>query len=67
MKGSTTSGKGRLSLNEKKRREELLKKANESFARLRRDRNAWKEELKERALWESTLFDGLEEDEPFTN
>jgi hypothetical protein len=34
------------------------------FAALRADPAAWKEELQERALWEGTLMDDLEEDRP---
>ncbi len=41
--------------------EELLQKTNEAYAALREDEETWKEELRERALWESTLMDGLEE------
>ena len=31
------------------------------YARLRGDKKAWAEELKERALWDKTLGDGLED------
>ena len=34
-----------------------------AFSRLRADPVAWAEELKERALWESTPMDGLDPDE----
>lgn len=42
------------------RRIELLRQTNEAYRRLREDPEAWKEELEERRLWESTLADGLE-------
>ena len=35
---------------------------NADFAALRNNPKAWKEELHERALWDSTLSDGLEEE-----
>ena len=44
---------------ERYRRERFLHAANADFAALRRDAKAWKEELRERALWEHTLADGL--------
>ena len=46
-------------------REEFLQKANEDFARLRQDPEAWAEELAERALWDTALMDGLEDDPPW--
>jgi predicted transcriptional regulator len=45
---------------EKYRREQFLKRANAEFDRLKKDRKAWKQELQERAAWDSTLRDGLE-------
>jgi hypothetical protein len=45
---------------ERYRREQFLKRANAEFARLKKDRRAWKQELQERAAWDSTLSDGLE-------
>ncbi len=42
------------------RRTQFLKKANEEFARLRKNRKAWQQEQAERRLWDSTLSDGLE-------
>ena len=46
---------------ERYRRERFLHAANADFAALRSDPKAWKEELKERELWEHTLADGLAE------
>ena len=37
-----------------------------SFAALKNDSEAWGEELRERRIWESTLMDGLETDEIWT-
>lgn len=45
---------------EKYRREQFLKRANAEFDRLKKDRRAWKQELQERAAWDSTVSDGLE-------
>jgi hypothetical protein len=44
---------------ERYRRERFLHAANADFAALKRDPKAWKEELRERELWEHTLADGL--------
>lgn len=44
------------------RRQLLLDRANERFAALRKDPQAWREELEERAAWDVTLSDGLEGD-----
>ena len=41
------------------RREEFLRAANREYASLRRNNKLWKEELRERELWEQTLADGL--------
>lgn len=46
---------------ERCRRELFLKEANAAFAALRADKEAWAEEEEERAAWEGTLADGLEE------
>lgn len=46
---------------ERYRRELFLKEANAAFAALRADKAAWAEEEEERAAWEGTLADGLEE------
>lgn len=46
---------------ERLRRELLLQQANKAFLALRSDRRAWADEVRERADWEATLADGLEE------
>ena len=43
------------------RRRRILEQTNLAYAALRRDTKAWNEELEERAQWEATLEDGLEE------
>jgi hypothetical protein len=40
----------------------FLRRADQAYARLRADPEAWAEELEERRLLESTLMDGLEDD-----
>ncbi|MGD0695420.1 MAG: toxin-antitoxin system protein [Terriglobia bacterium] len=45
---------------EEYRRRRIFEKAHAAYARLRKNRKAWKEELEERALWDATLSDGLE-------
>lgn len=47
---------------EKYRRDKFLDAANEAFAALRADPVAWKAEEEERALWDRTLSDGLEDE-----
>jgi len=42
------------------RRRKMLEATNEAFSTLKADKKAWKEELKERELWENTLSDGVE-------
>jgi len=44
------------------RRASLLERANDAYARLRDDPERWGDELSERAAWEATLADGLEEE-----
>ena len=44
---------------EQYRRERFLRAANEDYARLRRDKKAWKQELHEREIWDRALADGL--------
>ncbi|MCP5111421.1 MAG: toxin-antitoxin system protein [bacterium] len=44
------------------RRQSFLEEANRGFAAMRRDADAWKQELAEREIWEQTLQDGLEEE-----
>jgi predicted transcriptional regulator len=43
-------------------RELLLQEANKAYESMRTNKRFWKEELKERALWDATLMDGLEDD-----
>jgi len=52
---------------EQYRRQVFLEKANEEYARLRADPEAWAEELAERELWERAGLEDLKErlaDEP---
>lgn len=42
------------------RRRKMLEATNAAFSALKADKKAWKEELKERELWENTLADGVE-------
>lgn len=44
------------------RRRQFWEKFNAAYTALREDPEAWKEELEERALWEATLADGLDEE-----
>ena len=44
------------------RRNRILDNVNDSYARLRSDQNRWREELDERALYENTLMEGLEDE-----
>ncbi len=44
------------------RRARLLDAANDAYRALREDPKAWKAELAERAAWEATLPDDLEDD-----
>jgi hypothetical protein len=43
-------------------REDLLRRTNEAYAALREDPEAWEDLMRERAEWDSTLLDGLEDD-----
>ena len=43
-------------------RQEFLERANQAYATLRNNPEAWQEELAERELWEQTLADGVRED-----
>ena len=45
---------------EQYRRRRFLEGLNQDFKALREDEQAWQEELAERALWDSTLLDGVE-------
>jgi hypothetical protein len=47
---------------ERYRRDKFLRGANADFAALQRDKNAWKQALRERDLWERALADGLDEE-----
>ncbi len=48
------------------RRQVFFEGLNSDYAALRADPEAWAEELAERKLWESTLMDGLDPDERWT-
>ncbi len=48
------------SMLERLRREEFLEEVNRGFESLKKNPRAWKQELKERRLMESTLLDDLE-------
>jgi len=50
---------------ERLQREDLLRRFNEAYARLREDPKAWAEVLAERAEWDCTLMDGLEDEPPW--
>lgn len=41
---------------------QFLEEVNASFAALRANPNAWREELAERAEWDATLADGIGDD-----
>jgi hypothetical protein len=43
------------------RRKRLLDDANRAWAALRGDEAAWRDEVAERALWDQTLGDGLDD------
>jgi hypothetical protein len=47
---------------ERYRRERFLCAANADFADLKQDSKSWKDELRDRELWEQTLADGLSEE-----
>lgn len=42
------------------RRRKMLEATNEAFSMFKANKKEWKEELKERELWENTLADGVE-------
>jgi len=48
---------------DKLERMNIMKQANEAYARLRQDPAKWQEEEQEREIWDSTLMDGLEDAE----
>lgn len=43
------------------KRKTILSATAKAFATLKENSNLWKEEIKERQLWENTLQDGIEE------
>ena len=45
---------------ERYRRESFLRAANSDFQALKSDSRAWKQEVKEREVWDQTLADGLD-------
>lgn len=45
---------------ERYRRERFLRAANAEFAALKHNTKAWKEEIRERAIWKQTLEDHLD-------
>ena len=47
---------------ERYRRERFLHAADADFAALKQDATSWKQELRERELWEQSLPDGLSEE-----
>ena len=44
---------------QQQKRKHILESMNAEYAELRKDPKAWKELLAERALWDTTLSDGL--------
>ena len=50
-----------VSLDVRQRRRELIEATNQAYARLRADPAAWERHLRERAEWDVTLLDGLDE------
>ena len=42
--------------------EEILRRGNESYAAVRKDPEAWEDLMRERAEWDATLLDGLEDE-----
>ena len=47
---------------EKAVREKFMEEANKAYRKVRSNKKAWQEELKERAEWDVTLMDGLEDE-----
>jgi len=45
------------------RRQYFLQRANDAYADLRKNTEAWQEEIKEREAWDITLGDGLRRDD----
>lgn len=50
---------------EKYQQEKFWREMREDFSRLRADPEAWQSYQDEMALWDSTLNDGLEDEEPY--
>lgn len=50
---------------ERHREERFWQEMHEDFARLRSDPEAWQDYQDEMALWDATLMDGLEDEEPY--
>lgn len=46
---------------EQLRRARILAQTNKAFAALRNNPKAWRQEVEERAMWESTLSDGADD------
>lgn len=44
------------------KRQRILEATNRAYAALRVNPDAWKQELKERNLWDATLADGLDDE-----
>ena len=44
------------------RRQQFLEQANDAYATLRSNPEAWREEHEERSSWETTIGDGVEDD-----
>lgn len=47
---------------EKHVREKFMQEANKAYRKAQSNKKAWREELKERAEWDVTLADGLEDE-----
>ena len=50
---------------EHQERERFWREMHEDFARLRADPDAWQDYQDELAVWDATLMDGLEDEEPY--
>jgi len=44
------------------RRQYILTQTNKAYAKLKKNPQAWEEEIKERQSWENTLLDGLKDE-----
>lgn len=54
-------------MSEEERRKRMIDKSNEAYAKIMGDPKSRQEELDERAVWDATLADGLDEDEDEDN